>query len=80
MTDKEIPVVAILFFKMRSKILPIKILQWGTYPANLRSLSIIPFALEGQQKSFLKVEKTPMAAILLFKMMSKIFPGKILWL
>ena len=34
-----------------------------TYPANLRSLPIIPFALEGHQKSLLKVEKTPVAAI-----------------
>ena len=52
----------------------------GTYPANLRSLPIKLFAPEGQQKSLLKVEKTPMAAILFFKMRPKIFPGKILWL
>ena len=40
---------------------------------NLISVPIIPFALEGHQKSLLKVEKTPVAAILFFKMRPKIF-------
>ena len=34
----------------------------------------------GPQKSLLKVEKTPVAAILFFKMRPKIFLGKIVWL
>ena len=79
-SEKKMPMAAILFFKMRPKIFSGKILSWGTYPANFRYLPVIPFALEGQQKSLLKVEKTPMAAILFFKMRPKIFPGKILWL
>ena len=43
----------------------------GTYPANLRSLPIIPFALEDQQKSLFKVKSTSLAAILFFKMRQK---------
>ena len=43
-------------------------------------ISTLPFALEGHHKSLLKDEKTPVAAILFFKMRPKIFPGKILWL
>ena len=43
MTDKETPVAAILFFKMRPKIFPGNILWLLIYPANLRRLAIIFF-------------------------------------
>ena len=46
MTDKETPVAAILFFKMRPKIFPGNILWLLIYPANLRRLAIIFFSLE----------------------------------
>ena len=56
------------------------------YSVNLKSLLIIPFVLEGQQNSLLKLKKkhvidesrkTPIGAILFFKMRQKVFPGKI---
>ena len=40
----------------------------------MRSLPIIPVALEGHQKSLLKVEKTPVAAILFFQNEAKNIP------
>ena len=43
MTDKETPVAAILFFKMRPKIFPGNILWLLIYPANLRRLAVIFF-------------------------------------
>ena len=46
----------------------------GTYPANLRSLSIIPFALEGQQKSLLKVKKSTSGGHLVFQNEAKNIP------
>ena len=64
MTDKETPVVAILFFKIKPKV----------YPANLRSLSIIPFALEGKQNSLLKDEKNACGSHFIFQNEAKNIP------
>ena len=47
MTDKETPVAAILFFKMRPKKFPGNILWLLIYLANLRRLAIIFFRKSG---------------------------------
>ena len=74
MTDKETPVAAILFFKMRPKIFPVKILQWGTYRANLTSLPIIPFALDGPTKVVAESPKNACGGHLVFQNEAKNIP------
>ena len=74
MTDKETPVAAILFFKMRIKNIPSQDFVMRNIPVNLRSLPIIPFALEGHQKSLLKVEKNVHGGHVVFQNEAKNIP------
>ena len=70
MTDKETPMVAILFFKMRPKIF-----RQDFVMTNIPcEFEISTFALEGHQKSLLKVKKTPMAATILIQNEAKNIP------
>ena len=55
-----------LVFQNEAKNIPSQHFVMGNISCEFGSLPMIPFALEGQQKSLLKVKKTPVAAISFF--------------